>query len=122
MTDEGTSSVFQAELEKVLDRIPGGLSATLVDVDGISLASYSADNSLNADIVAAELASMVKSMRRVFESLRTGSLQEFLFTTDEAVIVTRPALVLGVLAVVARAALAGPSDDARALPAQEPPT
>ena len=89
MVESGASSVFQAELEKVLQRIPGALSATLVDVDGISLASYSADNTLNADVVAAELATMAKGMKRVFDSLRTGRLQEFMFTTDEAVIVTR---------------------------------
>ena len=89
MGESGASSVFQAELEKVLHRIPGALSATLVDVDGIALASYSADNSLNADLVAAELATMAKGMKRVFDALRTGRLQEFMFTTDEAVIVTR---------------------------------
>jgi predicted regulator of Ras-like GTPase activity (Roadblock/LC7/MglB family) len=89
MGDSGASSVFQAELEKVLLRIPGALSATLVDVDGIALASYSADNTLNADVVAAELATMAKGMKRVFDALRTGGLQEFMFTTDRAVIVTR---------------------------------
>jgi len=85
----GPTSVFQAELEKVLSRIPGSLSATLVDVEGIALASYSADNTLNADVVAAELAAMAKGMKRVFEALATGRLQEFMFTTDRAVIVTR---------------------------------
>ena len=89
MGNEGASSVFQAELERVLSRIPGSLSATLVDVDGIALASFSADNTLNADVVAAELASMVKGMKRAFESLRTGKIQEFLFATDQVVIVTR---------------------------------
>ena len=63
---------FQGELQALVDRVPGGRAAVLADPDGIALAAAARDPLLEADVVAARYAVVLRDLRSALERLGHG--------------------------------------------------
>ena len=63
---------FQAALQTLVEREPRGRAAVLADADGIALASAARDPRLEADVVAARYALVLKELRSALERLGHG--------------------------------------------------
>lgn len=66
------ASDFQDELHALVDRVPGGRAAVLADPDGIALAVATREPRLEADMVAARYAVVLRDLWGVLERLGHG--------------------------------------------------
>ncbi len=81
---------FQGELQGLVDRVPGGRAAVLADPDGIALAAAVRDPSLEADVVAARYAVVLRELRGALERLGHGEPTQMILELQGAKIAILP--------------------------------
>ncbi len=74
--------MFTERLQKVADRIDGALALALIAKDGISVESYTKEESLDLELLSAELMSQVRAVSQNHQELSVGQVQHFSVTTD----------------------------------------
>ena len=83
--------MFREHIQKLIDRLDGGIAGVLMGFDGISVDSYAKAGFGGAlpDIqtLAMEFAHMVAQARRTVQSLDAGALQEVTIRTDSVTLV-----------------------------------
>ncbi|MCG5055918.1 MAG: hypothetical protein KA712_23420 [Myxococcales bacterium] len=82
--------MFRETIQKVVDRVDGGLAGILMGFDGISVEAYTrppATTDINT--VGMEFAHVLTQVRRAAELLEVGGLQEVTLKTDELAVLVR---------------------------------
>lgn len=77
--------MFRDSLQKMVDRLAGGVAGILMGFDGISVESYTKPGEEAVDIqtVGMELAHVIVQMRKAAEQLESGSLHEITLRADK---------------------------------------
>jgi predicted regulator of Ras-like GTPase activity (Roadblock/LC7/MglB family) len=80
--------MFRDSLQKMLDRLSGGVAGILMGFDGISVDSYTKPGEEQVDIqtVGMELAHVVLQMRKAAEQIDRGFLREVTLKADQLTI------------------------------------
>jgi predicted regulator of Ras-like GTPase activity (Roadblock/LC7/MglB family) len=83
--------MFRDSLQKLVERVEGGVAGILMGFDGISVEAYSRPNESGADIqtVGMELAHVIGQVRRAAELLEVGRLSEVTVRADKMVVLVR---------------------------------
>ena len=80
--------MFRENLQKMIDRVDGGLAGILMGFDGISVESYARDDaSTDIQTVGMELAHVISQVRRAAELLEVGGLREITVRADQLVVI-----------------------------------
>ena len=79
--------MFRENLQKMIDRVDGGVAGILMGFDGISVEAY-ARPTAGPDIqtVGMELAHVISQVRRATQALEVGGLKEVLVRADDLVV------------------------------------
>ena len=82
--------MFRDTLQKMVNRLDGGVAGILMGFDGIAVEHYSREGQEGVDIqtVGMELAHAVTQMRKAIEQLDLGQAAEITIRTDKLVILT----------------------------------
>ena len=80
--------MFRDSLQRMVDRLPGGVAGILMGFDGIAVDSYTKDGEAGLDIqtIGMELAYAVVQMRKAAGQLDVGPLRELTLKTDNIVV------------------------------------
>ena len=83
--------MFRDSLQRMVDRLSGGVAGILMGFDGISVESYTKDSkdgaqSLDIQTIGMELAHTVLQMRKATANLEVGQLRELTLKADNLVI------------------------------------
>ncbi len=80
--------MFRESLQRMVDRLAGGVAGILMGFDGISVESYTKDGEEGLDIqtVGMELAHAVVQMRKATANLEVGPLHELTLKADNLVV------------------------------------
>jgi predicted regulator of Ras-like GTPase activity (Roadblock/LC7/MglB family) len=82
---------FRENIQKLIDRLDGGIAGVLMGFDGIPLDSYAkagfGDSLPDIQTLAAEFAHLVSQARRTVQSLDAGALSEVTIRTDTVTLV-----------------------------------
>ncbi len=80
--------MFRESLQKMVDRVEGGVAGILMGFDGISVESYTnPSDPTDIQTVGMELAHVITQMRRAAESLDAGALTEITVKTEKLTLV-----------------------------------
>ena len=79
--------MFRENLQKMVDRVDGGVAGILMGFDGISVESYAKPTS-GPDIqtVGMELAHVISQVRRATQALEVGGLREVIVRAENLVV------------------------------------
>jgi predicted regulator of Ras-like GTPase activity (Roadblock/LC7/MglB family) len=89
------ASPFRESIEKLLDKIDGGVACVLMGFDGITVDLISKPTPSNAaptpdlQTISMEFAHLIAQARRTLESVDAGALEEFTLRTDRMTLVVR---------------------------------
>lgn len=78
---------YEKVLKELVDGLRGAQMATLCGMDGIEIASYSVNTSLDPAVVDAEFASVLGFAKRSAENLSFGEIQETIFCAEKSLLV-----------------------------------
>ncbi|MEM7583921.1 MAG: hypothetical protein AAF560_11110 [Acidobacteriota bacterium] len=78
--------MFAERLQKVADRIDGSLALSLIARDGIAVESYTRQDSLDLELLSAELMSQVRAVSQNHQELSVGEVQHFSVITDRYIL------------------------------------
>ena len=78
--------MFTERLQEVADRIDGSLALSLIAKDGIPVETFTREESLDLELLAAELMSQVRAVTQNHQELSVGRVQQFSVTTDRYVL------------------------------------
>lgn len=78
--------MFLDRLSSVSEKIEGARALSLVAPDGIPVESFSADNTLDLDALAAELISQVRGIAQDNRDLEVGTVEQLSVSTDRMVL------------------------------------
>ena len=80
--------MFRESLQKMVERIDGGVAGILMGFDGISVDAYGKKDA-NTDIqtVGMELAHVISQVRRAAELLEVGALREVTVRADNLIVI-----------------------------------
>ena len=78
--------MFIERLREVAGRIDGALALSLIAKDGIPVEAYTREESLDLELLAAELMSQVRAVSQNHQELSVGRVQQFSVTTDRYVL------------------------------------
>ncbi|HEY5281713.1 MAG TPA: hypothetical protein VIM14_02890 [Polyangia bacterium] len=83
--------MFRDSLQRMVDRLPGGVAGILMGFDGISVDSYTKDGQDEKDVldiqtVGMELAHALGQMRKAADQLDVGQLRELTLKADNLVV------------------------------------
>lgn len=83
--------MFRDSLQKLVERVDGGVAGILMGFDGISVESYTRQAEVTADIqtVGMELAHVIGQVRRAAELLEVGALDEVTVRAERLVVLVR---------------------------------
>ena len=85
------SAMFRENIQKLIDRLDGGIAGVLMGFDGIAVDSYAkagfGDSLPDIQTLAAEFAHLVSQARRTVQSLDAGALAEVTISTDSVTLV-----------------------------------
>jgi predicted regulator of Ras-like GTPase activity (Roadblock/LC7/MglB family) len=83
--------MFREVLQKLVDRVDGGVAGILMGFDGISVEAYTRPVEKDTDIqtVGMELAHVIGQMRRAAELLEVGKLQEIVMRAEKLTVIVR---------------------------------
>jgi predicted regulator of Ras-like GTPase activity (Roadblock/LC7/MglB family) len=83
--------MFRESLQKLVERVDGGVAGILMGFDGISVEAYTRPSEGGTDIqtVGMELAHVIGQVRRAAELLEVGQLSEVTVKADKLVVVVR---------------------------------
>jgi predicted regulator of Ras-like GTPase activity (Roadblock/LC7/MglB family) len=81
--------MFRESLQKMVDRLEGGVAGILMGFDGISVDSYTreGEDSLDIQTVGMELAHAISQVRKAAEQLEVGLLGEVALRTERLVVI-----------------------------------
>jgi predicted regulator of Ras-like GTPase activity (Roadblock/LC7/MglB family) len=74
--------MFLERLNEISNRIEGSLALCLVAADGIPVESVSSDESIDLEVLAAELMDQVRAIAENHRDLSMGAVQQFSVTTE----------------------------------------
>lgn len=90
MEDERRSTLdYGSRLENAVERVLGGFAGSLVGLDGITLASYCAEENYDSSLVDAEIATLLGMGSRISGEMAVGNLEEIILTAESATVVAR---------------------------------
>ena len=78
--------MFVERLQRVADRIDGALALSLIARDGIPVETYTREESLDLELLAAELMSQVRAVTQNHQELSVGRVRQFSVTTDRYIL------------------------------------
>lgn len=80
--------MFRENLQRMVDRLAGGVAGILMGFDGISVDSYTREDEAGIDIqtIGMELAHAVGQVRKATEQLDVGHLNELTLRADKLVV------------------------------------
>jgi predicted regulator of Ras-like GTPase activity (Roadblock/LC7/MglB family) len=80
--------MFRDSLQKMVDRLAGGVAGILMGFDGISVDSYTkpGEEAIDIQTVGMELAHVVGQMRKAAEQLDSGPLREITLKADKLMV------------------------------------
>lgn len=78
--------MFRERLEDVADRIDGTLALSLIAKDGIAVETFTRKDSLDLELLAAELMSQVRAVAQNHQELSVGQVKNFSVITDRYVL------------------------------------
>jgi predicted regulator of Ras-like GTPase activity (Roadblock/LC7/MglB family) len=80
--------MFRDSLQRMVDRLSGGVAGILMGFDGISVDSYTkeGEESLDIQTVGMEIAHAVMQMKKAAENLDVGPLREVTLKTENLVV------------------------------------
>jgi predicted regulator of Ras-like GTPase activity (Roadblock/LC7/MglB family) len=83
--------MFREVLQKLVERVDGGVAGILMGFDGISVEAYTRPAEKDTDIqtVGMELAHVIGQMRRAAELLEVGKLQEIVMRAEKLVVIVK---------------------------------
>jgi predicted regulator of Ras-like GTPase activity (Roadblock/LC7/MglB family) len=85
--------MFREHIQKLIDRLDGGIAGVLMGFDGITVDSYAragfGDALPDVQTLGMEFAHLVAAARRTVESLDAGALQELTIRTDAMTLVVQ---------------------------------
>lgn len=73
---------FEAHLRNLVMETPGGIAGSVLDFDGMGIASFTTDPDFPLTIADAELASIVTAVKKAAQSLSAGAPNESFLTTE----------------------------------------
>ncbi len=80
--------MFRESLQKMVDRVDGGIAGILMGFDGISVDSYTrTDGAADIQTVGMELAHVISQIRRAAEALEVGGLREMTMRAENLTVV-----------------------------------
>ncbi len=77
-------------LRQLTDRLSGYMGASVVGLDGISVATLKKDHDIDENRAAAALAELVKQSIDVAEAIDAGQFEETITTCEKYLFITRP--------------------------------
>ena len=87
------SAGFREHIQKLIDKLDGGIAGVLMGFDGIAVDSYAksgfGDSLPDIQTLAAEFAHLVSQARRTVQSLDAGALAEVTIRTDTVTLVIK---------------------------------
>jgi predicted regulator of Ras-like GTPase activity (Roadblock/LC7/MglB family) len=83
--------MFRETLQKLVERVDGGVASILMGFDGISVEAYTRPAEKDTDIqtVGMELAHVIGQMRRAAELLEVGKLSEIVMKAEKLVVLVQ---------------------------------
>ncbi|MCP3957564.1 MAG: hypothetical protein GY719_06895 [bacterium] len=78
--------MFIERLQQVTDRIDGALALSLIAKDGIPVETYTREESLDLELLAAELMSQVRAVAQNHQELSVGAVKHFAVITDRYIL------------------------------------
>jgi predicted regulator of Ras-like GTPase activity (Roadblock/LC7/MglB family) len=79
--------MFRENLQKMIDRVDGGVAGILMGFDGISVDAYArAGTSPDIQTVGMELAHVISQVRRATQALEVGGLREVMVRAENLVV------------------------------------
>ena len=78
--------MFRERLQRVADRIDGALALSLIAKDGIPVETFTKEESLDLELLAAELMSQVRAVAQNHQELSVGEVLHFSVTTDRYIL------------------------------------
>jgi predicted regulator of Ras-like GTPase activity (Roadblock/LC7/MglB family) len=86
--------MFRDSLQKLVERVEGGVAGILMGFDGISVEAYTRPPSADSEptdiqTVGMELAHVIGQVRRAAELLEVGTLTEVTLRADKLVVIVR---------------------------------
>ncbi len=83
--------MFRDSLQKLVERVDGGVAGILMGFDGISVEAYTRPAEPGTDIqtVGMELAHVISQVRRAAELLEVGSLDEVTVRAEKLTVLVR---------------------------------
>ncbi len=78
--------MFLERLQDVADRIDGTLALSLIAKDGIAVETLTMEESLDLELLAAELMSQVRAVAQNHQELSVGQVKHFSVTTDRYIL------------------------------------
>jgi predicted regulator of Ras-like GTPase activity (Roadblock/LC7/MglB family) len=81
--------MFRQHLQKLMDRLDGGVAAVLMDFDGIVVESCVRDAGSKPDLqtIAMELTHLVAQLRRSAQGMELGTVRELIVRTEKLTVV-----------------------------------
>ena len=80
---------YEQRLKELVESIPGAVSANLTGIDGIGIAAFNLDPSLDPTLADAEFATMLATANRAAGNLQVGDIAELIFTTEKIMIILK---------------------------------
>ncbi len=87
--EERPSLNYASRLEETVRAVLGGFAASLVGVDGITLAGFSIEEGYDSSLADAHVASIVGIGDAISGDIELGDVQEMILTASKATIVVR---------------------------------
>lgn len=82
--------MFRETLQKMVDRVDGGLAGVLMGFDGISVEAYTRpDTNTDIQTVGMELSHVISQVRRAAELLEVGGLDELVVKAEKLIVILR---------------------------------
>lgn len=84
--------MFRESIQKMVDRVEGGLAGILMGYDGIAVESYTRPGAPGTDIqtVGMELSHIIVQVRKAAEMLEAGGMREMTVKMDTLTVVIQP--------------------------------
>lgn len=86
--------MFRQHLQKMVDRLDGGVAGVLMDFDGIAVESYVRDghSGQKPDLttIAMEVTHLIQQLRRSIQGMDLGTLRELTLRTEKLTVIFHP--------------------------------
>lgn len=80
---------YKGILEKAVNNVLGAFAASIVGMDGISLANFSKDETYEQSVFDAEIATILATGERALKDSQAGELREVILSTENNTIIAR---------------------------------